>query len=44
MSFDIASNAFEVHVSRLRVSIGRSLHVTVTTVRGVGYRLDSARR
>jgi two-component system OmpR family response regulator len=40
-SFDteIESNTIEVHVSRLRKKLGRD---TITTVRGLGYRLSTA--
>jgi DNA-binding response OmpR family regulator len=41
---DIRSNALDVHVSRLRNRLGGSRTVTVTTVRGVGYRLESTTR
>jgi len=37
---EIESNTVEVHVSRLRKKLGRQ---TIDTVRGVGYRLGSAR-
>lgn len=38
---DIASNAMDVHVSRVRARLERSGAVSITTVRGVGYRLES---
>jgi two-component system OmpR family response regulator len=37
---DIRSNAMEVHVSRLRVHLQASSGVSITTLRGRGYRLD----
>ncbi len=39
---DIRSNALDVHVSRLRGRLAGS-EVTISTLRGVGYRLESAR-
>jgi two-component system, OmpR family, response regulator len=38
---DIRSNAIEVHMSRLRSRLEASERVRVTTLRGVGYRLDT---
>jgi DNA-binding response OmpR family regulator len=40
----VASNSLEVHVSRLRSQLAVSAHVAISTIRGIGYRLDSARR
>jgi len=37
---DIRSNALDVHMSRLRARLEPSRKVQVTTLRGVGYRLD----
>lgn len=37
---DVQSNALDVYVSRLRVRLARSERVSVTTLRGVGYRID----
>jgi two-component system, OmpR family, response regulator len=37
---DIRSNALDVHMSRLRARLEPSRKVHVTTLRGVGYRLD----
>ena len=37
---DIRSNAIEVHMSRLRSRLEASEEVSVTTLRGVGYRLE----
>ena len=37
---DIRSNALDVHMSRLRNSLGASKLVTIRTLRGVGYRLE----
>jgi len=37
---DIRSNAIDVHMSRLRARLEASADVTVTTLRGTGYRLD----
>ena len=37
---DIRSNSIEVHMSRLRTQLERSETVTITTMRGVGYRLE----
>jgi DNA-binding response OmpR family regulator len=39
---DIRSNAMDVHMSRLRQRLEGSAGVRVTTLRGVGYRLDTA--
>ena len=39
---DIRSNALDVNVSRLRARLEASAGVRVTTLRGVGYRLDVA--
>jgi DNA-binding response OmpR family regulator len=41
---DIRSNALDVHVSRLRNRLAGSRSVTITTLRGVGYRLEVAVR
>ena len=38
---DIRSNAIDVHMSRLRHRLESSATVRVTTLRGVGYRLDT---
>ena len=38
---DIRSNAIEVHMSRLRTRLEGSASVRVTTLRGVGYRIES---
>jgi DNA-binding response OmpR family regulator len=38
---DIRSNAIDVHMSRLRARLESSQRVRVTTLRGVGYRLDT---
>ena len=38
---DIRSNAIDVHMSRLRQRLETSAQVKVTTLRGVGYRLDT---
>ncbi len=38
---DIRSNAIDVHMSRLRSRLEPSSQVRVTTLRGVGYRLDT---
>ncbi len=40
---DLRSNAIDVHVSRVRQHLRASAAVTVTTLRGVGYRLDVRR-
>jgi len=40
---DIRSNAIDVHMSRLRSRLGASERVQVTTLRGVGYRLETVR-
>jgi DNA-binding response OmpR family regulator len=40
---DIRSNALEVHISRLRDHLTASSSVRISTVRGVGYRLELAR-
>lgn len=37
---DINSNALDVHVSRVRRALAASANVRITTLRGVGYRLD----
>ncbi|MDX6302260.1 MAG: two-component system, OmpR family, response regulator [Nocardioidaceae bacterium] len=37
---DISSNAIDVHMSRLRSRLESSRQVTITTLRGVGYRLE----
>ena len=37
---DIRSNALDVHMSRLRARLDASAQVSVTTLRGVGYRLE----
>lgn len=37
---DIASNTLDVHMSRLRRALSGSASVTITTLRGVGYRLE----
>lgn len=37
---DIRSNSMEVHMSRLRARLDASERVTITTLRGVGYRLE----
>lgn len=36
---DIRSNTIDVHMSRLRSNLAPSQHVTIITLRGVGYRL-----
>jgi DNA-binding response OmpR family regulator len=41
---DIRSNALEVHMSRLRNRLSTSHGVTITTLRGVGYRLEKSSR
>ncbi|MEP9382606.1 response regulator transcription factor [Nocardioides sp. KR10-350] len=41
---DINSNALEVHVSRVRARLAGSKQVRITTLRGVGYRLDPVGR
>ncbi len=41
---DIRSNALDVHMSRLRHHLGSSELVTITTLRGVGYRLEPTKR
>jgi DNA-binding response OmpR family regulator len=41
---DIRSNALEVHMSRLRNRLSTSHDVTITTMRGVGYRLERMSR
>ena len=41
---DIRSNALEVHMSRLRNRLSPSREVTITTMRGVGYRLEKISR
>ena len=37
---DIRSNSIDVHMSRLRTRLEGSQQVTITTIRGVGYRLE----
>ena len=37
---DIRSNALEVHISRLRDHLTASSNVRISTVRGIGYRLE----
>ena len=37
---DLHSNTLEVVMSRLRQRLAASRHVTITTMRGIGYRLD----
>lgn len=41
---DIRSNALDVHMSRLRARLQDSSQVSITTLRGVGYRLEQIRR
>jgi two-component system, OmpR family, response regulator len=41
---DIRSNAIDVHMSRLRARLESSMTVRVTTLRGVGYRLETVTR
>ncbi len=41
---DIRSNAIDVHMSRLRTRLEPSTRVKVTTLRGVGYRLETVAR
>ena len=41
---DIRSNAIDVHMSRLRARLEPSTQVRVTTLRGVGYRLETVDR
>jgi two-component system OmpR family response regulator len=41
---DIRSNAIDVHMSRLRQRLETSAQVKVTTLRGIGYRLDTPSR
>ena len=41
---DIRSNALDVHMSRLRNRLEASDHVTIRTMRGVGYRLEKTAR
>ena len=41
---DIRSNAIDVHMSRLRQRLETSTQVKVTTLRGVGYRLETSVR
>jgi two-component system, OmpR family, response regulator len=41
---DIRSNALDVHMSRLRQHLAASENVTVRTLRGVGYRLETTDR
>jgi DNA-binding response OmpR family regulator len=38
---DINSNALDVHMSRVRNHLAASQHVRITTLRGVGYRLEA---
>lgn len=40
---DIRSNSIDVHISRLRTYLEASDHVTITTLRGVGYRLEQTK-
>ncbi|MEI2820494.1 MAG: response regulator transcription factor [Marmoricola sp.] len=40
---DLRSNAIEVHLSRVRHQLESSTNVQITTLRGVGYRLDVRR-
>jgi DNA-binding response OmpR family regulator len=40
---DLRSNALEVYVSRIRNHLKSSSNVTITTMRGIGYRLDVRR-
>jgi DNA-binding response OmpR family regulator len=40
---DLRSNALEVYVSRVRQHLKDSADVTITTMRGIGYRLDVRR-
>ena len=37
---DVRSNSLEVYISRLRQHLAASTEVTITNLRGVGYRLD----
>jgi DNA-binding response OmpR family regulator len=39
---DIRSNTIDVHMSRLRTRLEGSEQVTITTLRGVGYRLEQS--
>jgi DNA-binding response OmpR family regulator len=41
---DISSNAMDVHMSRLRRALAGSEQVTIRTLRGVGYRLETGAR
>ena len=41
---DIRSNALDVHMSRLRNHLAGSQLVMIRTLRGVGYRLEKAKR
>jgi DNA-binding response OmpR family regulator len=41
---DIRSNALEVHMSRLRNRLSTAQEATITTLRGVGYRLEKIPR
>jgi DNA-binding response OmpR family regulator len=41
---DIHSNALDVHMSRLRAQLKTSHEVSITTLRGVGYRLEYTAR
>lgn len=40
---DLRSNALEVHISRVRQQLAGSDIVSITTLRGIGYRLDVAK-
>jgi DNA-binding response OmpR family regulator len=40
---DLRSNALEVHISRVRQQLSGSDLVSITTLRGIGYRLDVAK-
>jgi DNA-binding response OmpR family regulator len=39
---DLRSNSIDVHISRLRGRLDGSASVKVVTLRGVGYRLETA--
>ena len=39
---DLRSNSIDVHISRLRARLEGSASVKVATLRGVGYRLETA--
>jgi DNA-binding response OmpR family regulator len=41
---DISSNAIDVHMSRVRRALAASAQVSIRTLRGVGYRLESDAR